>query len=352
MRMLKGLGGVVLLMLLATGCFRVDAKIEVGDDGAGSINLLSALDTDAVTSALGDFGDLAGEGADAADLGLGSPQELCDSFSADFNDTSTLPEGAQVTPYDEDGFCGSRISVQLPPSTNHDAVVTDIFDSPSELHKEGENWVFSSTFDVGDITAETGDAPPFLVDALFGEASFTVSVKLPGRPIEGQNNATSVDGNTFSWDIDLFSPPDRLFAQTEPGSPSSGGSNGLLIGLVIAAILVAAALAWILLKKRSAKPDVPVGSERPPMAAASGAMGSPGPMQPHNAGGAPPAGDSRSTVIMNTAQTPQAQTAAAATAAQAPEVVWDAELGAWVTTDPDGSRRQHDPATNTWRRVE
>lgn len=328
MRLFKGLVGLIVLMLLATGCFRVEGKIVVEDDGSGSVNLLSALNAGSLTSVLGDF--------DIPESELGGTDELCNDFTTDFGGESEYPAGARVTPYDEDGYCGARVELTLPPSTNHDQLVTDLFDSPSELHKEGDNWLFSTDFDTEDLGVEDEGVPPGMLDSLFGDASFEISVQLPGRPVEGQHNATSVDGNTFKWELDLLNAPDTLFAQTEPGSvSSSGGTNWLLIGLVVAGLLALAALAWFLINKRSAESSATETSSPgiAPFDAQPAAM----PIAAEPASAAP------EMVITEPV---------AAEPASAPAPVYDETLGAWVIDDPARGRLQHDPETDTWRPVQ
>ena len=211
MRWFKTAGGLLAIMLLMASCIRVDGAIKIEDDGSGTVNFLSALNTESLTSVLGDF--------DIPEEELGDTAELCDGFSSDFNDTDGLPAGAVITPYDQDGFCGSRVEYSLSPSLDQSTNIREVLDPTARLYKEGDNWFFETDFDTDDITSEASDAPAAMVAALFADASFRLTLDLPGRAVEGQNNATEVgsDGK-FTWNIDILNPPTRLFAQTEPGS--------------------------------------------------------------------------------------------------------------------------------------
>lgn len=350
MRVFKGIIGLLVLMLLATSCFRVEANIVVEDDGALSVDLLSAINADTVTSVVGDFDEL---GVDPAEIG--SPDEICEGFNSDTG--NDFPEGAVITPFNEDGFCGQRVFVQYPASMDQGANISEVLDgdTPTVLRKEGENWIFDTGLDTDDLTEGTDGVPDFLADALFEQASFKLSVRLPGKPIEGQNNATSIDGNTFTWDIDFLNPPDRLFAQTEPGTPGggSGGTNWLLIGLVIAGLLVAGALIWTLMKNRTKTaasdgpaPYVPPGAEgaqpgaAAPVAAAPAEATSVAASEPVKPRSTTPEGQ-RETVVMG-----------ASDADAAPAPVYDEAIGAWVIDDPVRGRLQHNPETDTWHRVQ
>ena len=185
-----------------------------------------------------------------------------------------------------------------------------------------------------------------LFDSLFDGASFTFVVDLPGRAIDGQNNATSVgaDGR-FEWDIDLLNPPDRLFAQTEPGSGGGdGGGGGIGLILIIAAVVVlAAAAAWWFLTQRNkgSGPSTPplgsAGSTPPPAAA---------PQQPATA---PPAVADQAVKPSNPQARATVAMPAAGAAASSPEPVWDESLNAWVINDPVQGKLVHDAATNSWR---
>lgn len=341
MRWFKAGMGFALIALLATGCIRVEGNITINDDGTGTVELLNALDTESVLGALADF--------DLPESEVGGTDELCEDFSVDQQDTSDFPPGAQVVPYEEDGFCGTRVTFDLAASTDHSAALGGVFGGETvRLFKEGENWIFETSLDLDDAMGDTEGIPPGLVDTLFEGASFTFVVDLPGRAIDGQNNATSVgsDGR-FEWDIDLLNPPTRLFAQTEPGSGGGdgggGGGLGLILIIVAIVVLVAAGAWWFLTqrKKDSSGPSTPplgsAGSTPPPAAA------------PPQAASAPPAVADQAVRPAN----PEAQaTVAMPAAGGAPasnDPVWDPSLNAWVIHDPVQGKLVHDAATNSWR---
>lgn len=354
MRWFKALGGLLLITLLA-GCIKVEGNIVVNDDGGGSVDLLTALDSEGVLSILGDF--------DIPEAELGGADELCEDFSSDTSGGSDFPADAQFTPYEEDGFCGERITFNLSPSTDHSAAIAGVFDGDdARLFKQGENWIFETNLDLDDLDSDTEGLPPGMADALFGDASIKFTVDLPGKAIDGQNNATNVgsDGR-FEWDIDFANPPARLFAQTEPGSGGgSGGGGGLgLILIVVAALLLAAAAAWWFLTQRKSGDSVtppPMGAGAP-MGAAAPVMGAPGTAAPVAA--APPTAgapidpvrpsnpQAQETVAMSVAEAQAAATEMSASAS--PEPVFDESLNAWVIDDPIQGRLVHDAASNTWK---
>lgn len=368
MRWFKTVGGLLVIMLLMASCIRIDATIIVKDDGSGSVDFLSALNTEALAGVLGDF--------DIPESELGDTAELCDGFESGFSDTAGLPVGATVTPYDEDGFCGTRVQYALSPSLDQSTQLKDTLDPSTRLYKEGDIWFFETEVDTDEITAGAGDAPPAMFDALFADASFTITVDLPGRAVEGRNNADEVSNDgKFTWNIDILNPPARLFAQTEPGSGGgSGGTGGgislLLIAVVVA--LLAAAIGFFLWKRNNDAPTPALDGFTPP--GVDVAAMPPQPLaQPGAAGTMPVGGPAivatpptdaampavpepdaiKETVVMNAAdfqqsiQDSMADTGGAA-AATNPEPVFDEALNAWIVDDPARGRLRHDPATDTW----
>ena len=118
----------------------------------------------------------------------------------------------------------------------------------------------------------------------------------------------TVDGNTFTWDIDLREPPDVLRAQTEPGTPDDGGDGGfpwLVVAGVVAGLAIIVGMV-VLVRRGATTITDPV----PPMTVPSGPTVA-----------APPA---------------------------APQPTYDAGLGAWVVDDPVRGRLRHDPVTGQW----
>lgn len=364
MRAFKLVCSLMLLALLATGCIKVEGEIVVEDDGSGNVTLLTAIDSEGALAAIAEeFGEAAAEG---------SPQDACDEFTEEMmTDTDGLPPGATVSEYEEDGFCGAQVTYSLDASTDHSAQISTVFDGGSpRLFKQDENWIFETRLDTSDITDETEGAPDAFVEELFGDASVRFIVDLPGNAIDGQNNATSVDGGRFTWDIDLNNPEERLFAQTAPGG---GGGSGLGMILVIVAVLalLAAAAWWFLTQRKPAADAVatePMGAApmgAPPMGATPAPSAAAPPMAATPPIAAePPVADpvipeAGTPVTPVTPQNPSvqetvmmrigdAQDAVEDTAVSAAPV-FDESLNAWVIDDPVQGRLVHDAATDTWK---
>lgn len=309
---------LVPLALLATGCFKVNLDIEVEDDGSGRIEGEFAVNPDQYLEALGPLAEAFAEAGAEAGEEL-SRESLCASF---LEDQDPLPPEVNAETFDEGGFCGQRFSAEFGPGDDVAATIGELFgdDGTDEdeivLRKEGENWRFELPIDAEDLGTEGGDEffPPEVLDELLGDSEFRVRVQLPGRPLE--HNATSVDGNTFTWDLDITNPPqENLFAVTEPGSPGGGGSNAWL-WVVLGLVAVAAVVGLVVFLRRRGP-----GGPTPSPAAAPGA----------------------------TAASPADTTPVPGTAPQPPQPRWDPERNAWVVEDPTRGLLIHDQESGEWR---
>lgn len=353
-RRTKLLGALLGLVVLLSGCFKYEGVITIQDDGSGTVDLLTAIDPEA----FGAFGDLGGD--------LGTTDDICNDFGGDLASPSELPPGADIQPYNEDGFCGARVQYALAASEDHSDDLADALDPSTRIYKQGENWFFESDFNTDDITGEAEGFGDDVVGDLFGDSSFVITVDLPGRALAGENNATNVgDDGRFTWDIDILNPPARLFAQTEPGTGGGTGGGGggispILIGVVIAALLGAAGLFWFMKNRNdggdtsdtmAAAPQPMGGAPMPNPAPAPGPAGSmpvgdgpsidatpptPTPMPVR-----PEPSDMKETVVMNASDF-------AEDSSSIPTPEYDATLGAWVVRDPARGRLRHDPETDTW----
>lgn len=358
---IQTLGALVALLLLLSSCIKYEGVIKIEDDGSGSVDILTAVDPEAF-GALGDLADL----GDAGDLG---GDEICSSFSSELNSPGDLPAGANVQPYNEDGFCGARVQYTLAASTDHSAALADVFDDSTRIYKQGDNWFFESNFNADEVT---GEASAFggddIVGDLFADASFKITIDLPGRAVPSENNATNVgDDGRFTWDIDLLNPPARLFAQTEPGSGGGTGGGGgggispILIGVILAALLGGAG--FFLYKKKN-EADAGAGASLDAQPGAGTMM--PQPSATPGAAATMPVGDGPSiiasppnpadvkeTVVMSAADIAlSASIGDSAAASSTPQPVYDDALGAWVVDDPARGRLRHDPATDTWNPIQ
>jgi hypothetical protein len=173
-------------------------------------------------------------------------------------------------------------------------------------------------------------------EALLADFQLKFDIQLPGVP--GANNATSVDGNTFTWkfgykDLEKFcAGGDFDFnAVTTPGAlPGEGGSKlPLALGGVALLALIGGGGAAAAMKRRRglAVPQGPSG----------GASMYQAPQ--------PQSGDAAWNQAAMHAELREARTTPAL---QQPTPVWDASLGAWVVTSPTGGTFVFNAETQQW----
>lgn len=251
----------MVLALLATACFKADMAVRVEEDGSGEIGWLIALDTEAV------------QGMGSAFATEDAPEMSVDEACADFRDQQTVPAGAVVVPYDEDGFCGLRYTMQFEPGGFDQAMAESESDVGNvELRSENGGWYFELS-EAGGPTGDVGTADQFSA-ALLDDAEFTIRVFLPGRLVD--HNATYIDTDgTAVWEIDLQAAATRIFARTEPGATvggpgaagdSSGGSGSAAPVIIVVAVLLLGAAAVIVVRRRKsgAESSAPPAGSVPP----------------------------------------------------------------------------------------
>ena len=250
---------LVLILLLGTGCMKVDMAIVVEADGTGSYT-----GDIAVFKGLGEMFDENTEGNDT---------EICEGLLNPDDDDSFLPDvgvEAKVENYEDDEWCGVKFSVNF----------TDFGQSLEEQDPDDDGFPISIVGDtltfflptdelLGDDSplSDEGDDGSVLGDDMdvalmlkaFGipEPEFMIRVTLPGKILE--HNATSQDGSTLTWEIDLFQSEETYmdaFATADISKSLEGGSSriGIIVGIAAAAgIVILAGLNFV--RKRQETPD-------------------------------------------------------------------------------------------------
>ena len=173
-------------------------------------------------------------------------------------------------------------------------------------------------------------------EALLADFQLKFDIQLPGIP--GANNATSVDGNTFTWkfgykDLEKVCKGEdvSIYAMTTQGSlPGNGGSKlPLVLGGVALLALIGGGGAAAAMKRRS-------GSSIPQNPSGGAAMY----QAPQ-----PQSGDATWNEAAMHAELREARVTPALPPATP---VWDASLGTWVVTSPTGGTFVFDAATQQW----
>ena len=253
------------LLLVATGCIRTEVSIEVNEDGSGVMGFLLAFDRQ-LMSALEAFGD--------DEAGFDTDMLLEDI------DVDDLPLGATVEPYEEGDFTGVVFRVPFEDGDDIAATLARIasdagdgapLDSDEgpfdefELARHGDEWRFAALVDPAsdetfDEFAEDEGSLDF-ARALFGDAMFTVRLKLPGEVTEHNADSIETDG-TLRWEIDLFSDEARELHATADAGSTGGflgvlgadnvGDGWLMIGVLVVVGALIALAGWFAVRQTRA----------------------------------------------------------------------------------------------------
>lgn len=233
----------ILFALALSACtIRLDVGLVVNEDESGSFALFMGFDEE--------FQQLIEQGG-GEDINL-------------TEDLSDVPEGWTVEEVTEDGFDGVRISTDYSSFEDLEAKLGEMgegadvgvgtdFLSDFGLTHEGDEFRFEADTSgvnegLGDALGETGGEdmlsgmdPSMILGDLF-EIRFNLT--LPGTI--GANNATSVNGNTLTWEVDLTDEGGTFEAVSTVG----GGSSALLIGGAAVAAVAVAGIGVVAVRRR------------------------------------------------------------------------------------------------------
>ena len=224
----------LLGLVLASCQVRVEERIEVADDGSGSISLVTLFDEEAaemITFGMGMEGVAAGAEAPvgftvepASDAGL-------EGFAAraEFDDPDEATRLAEQL--SEEGGLGQITLKQADDST--------VF--RLDLPQDGLGTAagdFEAIDEFGDLGALTEGLEEFI------QIRFTAV--LPGEIV--YTNADSVSGGTAEWVIDPFGTRTQLYATSEPASGFNAPWMWIVVGLGLAAMVGGL---WTLQRSRS-----------------------------------------------------------------------------------------------------
>jgi hypothetical protein len=283
--------------LLFAGCLSVESNLTINDDGTVDVQLSTVIDTEQ----LGRIGGLLGEDTNVLE-GLGG-DELLSQLTDGQNPCGDLTGG--LTGYEattEEISDGSKVGVSCTVQGVPIEDLTSIGEGSSfsieqtdagtklSAELEGLDQLTAGLGDLGDIPGGT-DAITELLGINLDEL-FTIRFNVTGPGTLGDNNATSTDGATATWDITADSSfvtdgTATLTAEWTPGG-GSGSSTWIILAVIAAIIVVAAIVAAIVISRRRSGPaateaageTAPAG---PPTAPPTGAPPPPPPPPPTDA---------------------------------------------------------------------
>ena len=243
--------------VLLAGCFTVEATFTIKDDATADIDYLVLIDTEQLQK----FSGLLGEDAGALDDLSGDAlleevmggDDPCSDLTGEFDDSQI-----STREIDDNGKVGVGCTVSGVPIAELDSLGADTssFSIEQDAGVTRFNAVFEGVDELAGDPAETDAMTEMLGVTLDELLTIRFIVTAPGSL--GENNASTTDGSTATWDVkpdsDFVTDGDAtMTAEWTPGG--GGGSSMAIISAIVAALVAAAAVAIVLVKRSKGKPD-------------------------------------------------------------------------------------------------
>ncbi len=251
---------VVAASALLAGCFTLEASFTINDDATADLDYLILIDTEQ----LQEFSSLLGE--DVGALGDLSGDALLDEFFGGEDPCADLT--SELTDFEV-----STREINDGGEVGVGCTVTGV--PIAELQSLGDD---TSSFSIVQDDAGTRfDAVLEGVDELAGDPSetemmtemlgvslddlFTIKFVVTAPGSLGENNASSTDGSTATWDVkadaDFVTGGDAsMTAVWTPGGGGDGGSSTwIILAIIAAAAVVAAAVVVVVKRSKGQGPD-------------------------------------------------------------------------------------------------
>ena len=211
------------ICLLLASCFKVNMTLDVAQDNTVSGSAIIAVDKQLVA--------LSGQNVD-------------DLFKN--ADTSNLPPGASVQPYDDGDFVGQEITFDSVPLDRFSGASDPLTGAGEQLSitREGSEFHVSGNLDMSGQEFTGNDQIPKQVLDSF---EFVISITFPG---EVKSATGEIDGNTVTWKP-KFGENNRLEAVA---SATPSGGSPLVWILIAAGVIVVLLVAFLLIRARRPQP--------------------------------------------------------------------------------------------------
>ncbi len=251
-RTAAGVAAIALTSALLAGCFTVEASFTINEDATADVDYLVLIDTEQ----LQEFAGLLGE--DAGSLDELSGDALLEEFTGGDDPCGDLT--AELTEFevstrqiDENGEVGVGCTVSGVPIAELNSLGDDT--SSFSIEQDDAGTRFSAVLEGVDELAGDPSETDMMTEMLGVSLDdlFTVRFIVTAPGSLGDNNATSTDGSTATWDV----KPDSDFvtdgnatmtAEWTPGGGDDGSSIWLIVA-IIAALAAVAALVVVLVKR-------------------------------------------------------------------------------------------------------
>ena len=262
---------VIATSALLAGCFTLEATFTVNDDATADVDYVILLDT----AQLEELSGLLGE--DLGAVGDLSGDALLDEFFGGDDPCADLT--SELTDYEvttreikQDGEAGVGCTVTGVPIAELNSLGDET--SSFSIEQDDDGTRFNAMLEGVDELAGDPSETEMITETLGVSLDdlFTIRFVVTAPGSLGDNNASSTDGSTATWDV----KPDAAFvtdgnatmtAEWTPGGGSSGSSVWIILA-IIAAVAVIAVVAVVLVKRSKGNgpgsADVPTATPPPP----------------------------------------------------------------------------------------
>ena len=228
------------LLLLVSGCIKVNLEINVNEDGSGTYGGEFAISK------------VFAENFSEEDQSS-SCDEILESDDNELGPLSDLPPDAEVDFFEDDSWCGYNFTASF---SDFGAVAEEDDGFPITEDEGIATFRLPADDLFGDVTGEADQSedidPTTLLKALgIPKPEFVISVSIAGEILE--QNADEVRGSTLIWNFNILDPrPDfepYAVVDTTVASSGSSGTSGGLIALIIIAALASLILLGVLQRR-------------------------------------------------------------------------------------------------------
>ena len=255
----------------------MEATFTIKDDATADIDYLILIDTERFEELSGLLGEdvgaldeLSGDALLEEVLGGDDPcSDLTGEFGASQISTRDIDENGEVGV----GCTVSGVPIAELNSLGDD---TSSFSVEQDAGVTRFNAVLEGVDELAGDSADTDTMTDMLGVTL--DELFTIRFIVTAPGSLGENNASTTDGSTATWDVKPSSDfvTDGDATMTAEWTPGGGGGSSTGIIIAIIAAIVAAAIAFVLFKRSKGKPDATAAAP----AAAAAAAGADDPMAP------------------------------------------------------------------------
>lgn len=286
-------------VVVLAGCFSIESKFEISDDGTADIEFVLLVDTEQLSELAGLFGQ------DAGLIEQLSPSELLAELTegedpcADLTG-SLIDYDVTVSEIEDGSAVGVGCTVEDVPLDDLNDIGAD---SALVITQDDDGTRFELTLAGVDELTDTGTGAGDVTDLLDIDVDDLLEIRFvasaPGSL--GENNATSTSGSTATWVVTgdaAFVTGGTATMTAQWAAGGSGSSNVLWIILGIVAVVAAVAvIAYVLTHRSKPSDDGPSGSADagaptpftpPPPATLGGPPTAPPPPTPPSAAPPPP----------------------------------------------------------------